>query len=225
MAAWVAPTISAVSSVLGGLGGGEKRPRYRDALQAQMYATQNDFDVRLKAAKKHGLHPLVALGTQPVTAPQPHIVGDTGRANVLDGLSRAGQDISRAVMAHQTRDERDQTRRMAFLAEEHAGLQNDLLRSQIAAQRGQLPPARGANPTMPDVPTVIPRSIYLRDRDGRLTEVPNPDAGDNEFLMAQDWMTRTLPNDIKAMASRTWDNIRSTFSNARALRDARRSQR
>lgn len=92
--------ISAGSSLLGGaLGGGEKRPRYRDALNAQMWATKNDIDVKMQKAKEHGIHPLMMLGVGSASAPTPHIAssGSMGPA-----LANAGADISRAVSSGQS---------------------------------------------------------------------------------------------------------------------------
>lgn len=92
------------------LGGGEKRPRYRDALQAQIYATENDINTKMKMAKQHGIHPLMMLGAPSASAPTPHIASSSG----FQSLAGAGSDISRAISAgHTTNLEKLQERLLA----------------------------------------------------------------------------------------------------------------
>jgi len=184
--------------------GKEKRPRYKQALEAQMYATSNDFDTRLKAAKKHGLHPLVALGVNTPPAPQPHYAGDTG-SSVGQALSNAGQDVSRAVAAYQTKEQREEDRVLRKLSVERAGLENELLKSQIAGSRAQLAPAHSINPD-PRYPDQSQMPLgygdtapFLRmgkDSKGNPIRVYNDDLGDNELLQALTAIGMSVPDYI-----------------------------
>lgn len=142
--------LSGASSFLGGLGigGGEKRPRYRDALQAQMYATGNDIDTKIKKAKEHGIHPLTMLGVPGVNAPSAYVPGNKG-----PDLNAMGQGIDR--MANFGRTQLSREIDEANL--EQVKLSNDFMRVQIAgaqqaiAKSGQTPPlSSGVGPYLLD---------------------------------------------------------------------------
>lgn len=86
---------------------------------------------RVQDAKAAGVHPLYALGAQTHSF-QPVQIG-----GAVNALSQAGQDISRAVDAGSS-----QSKRLKQLTLERAGLENELLRSQIARNNSaQLSPA------------------------------------------------------------------------------------
>lgn len=104
----------------------------RDANQKnyemQKEFAQNGIRWRMADAMAAGIHPLVAMGAQ-THSPSPSYVADN---NVGNAVSNMGQDISRAVAATQSNDEREYTKLMSTLALQNAQLRNDLLRSQIA---------------------------------------------------------------------------------------------
>lgn len=71
--------------------------------QAKEFA-QNQIQWRVSDAKKAGLHPLVALGISPQAGPASAIGADV--SGLGNGLAEMGQNISRAIDAYQTREER-----------------------------------------------------------------------------------------------------------------------
>lgn len=141
--------IGAAASGLGSILGksaADKANKTQAKMAAQNIAMQKEFaqhGVRWKTedAKRAGLHPLAALGMQPVSF-NPVSIGTT--TPDYSGVGQAGQDIGRAIDATRTGKERAGANNvLTKLAVERAGLENDLLRSQIAknTQAGQ-PPAR-----------------------------------------------------------------------------------
>lgn len=165
--------IAGGASLLGGILGWKSN---RDANKANAaiadknMAMQKEFathGVRWKVADAQaaGLHPLAALGTNtanfsPVSG---HQIGDTSMPNALASM---GQDVSRAVHATRTQDER--TKAMADLSLENASLQNDLLRSQIAKINANMNPAfpggspgiiEGQGNSQPTAPEVIMKPL------------------------------------------------------------------
>ena len=121
-------------SVASGLFG---RSQQKANLKAQREFAQHGIRWKVEDAKAAGLHPLAALGAQTHSF-SPTVVGDS--------FAQAGQSIGRAIDSTRTHDERkDANGVLGKLAVERAGLENDLLRSQIAKnnQAGQ-PPARPA---------------------------------------------------------------------------------
>lgn len=119
-------------SVASGLFG---RSQQKANLKAQKEFAQHGIRWKVEDAKAAGLHPLAALGAQTHSF-SPTVVGDN--------FAQAGQEIGRAIDSTRTHSERkDANGVLGKLAIERAGLENDLLRSQIAKnnQAGQ-PPAR-----------------------------------------------------------------------------------
>lgn len=116
----------------------------------QLDTLQNQIQWRVADAKKAGIHPYIALGSNPATY-SPVSTNFQGT-----DFGELGQDISRAVMAGQTDAQRRRNAGVATqaaneaaeeraLALEHQALQNELLRSQIgrlnSAQVGPSLPA------------------------------------------------------------------------------------
>lgn len=140
--------IGAAGSALGSLlgkGAADKANKTQAKMAAQNIAMQKEFaqhGVRWKVedAKRAGLHPLAALGIQPASF-SPVSVG-THTAD-YSGIGTAGQEIGRAIDAKRTHGERQEANGiLSRLAVERAGLENDLLRSQIAkANQAGTPPA------------------------------------------------------------------------------------
>lgn len=102
-----------------------------------------------------GIHPVFALGGAGATySPTSFIPGSGPEVGIPSGndpgqyLSNMGQDVSRAVLAAATREERTVQAKTA-LELENDQLQNDLLRAQIAKLNSQLGPpmpSGGAGP-------------------------------------------------------------------------------
>lgn len=133
--------ISAGASLLGGSmaqNSAEKVAERNIALQKEF--AQSGIQWKVEDAKAAGVHPLYALGASthsfsPVTVGSP----------MAEGMNQAGQHVGRAITATQSHQDRLNSP-MTALALERAGLENELLRSQIRnANSAQVGPAM---PTM-----------------------------------------------------------------------------
>jgi len=191
------PGIGSALSSLGslgsslGIGGGSKRPRYKPAVDAQLWLEKRSFDQRMQMADQYGIHKLAMLGA-PSYSGSVSSVGDTG-PTTSERIASAGQDISRAgreLMTHQQR--RADT--LDALALERAGLENDLLRSQIMRVKQQSSPAmpnpnaQGLSAVIGDIPanqlgvddSVQPLFKVGYDQKGNPVRVFNEALGDND---------------------------------------------
>lgn len=131
---------------------------------------------RVDDAKRAGLHPLAALGAN-ISMPNP-VMSGSGEI-ISNAMSNMGQNISRAAQAHVTRDERVQAQAMNTLAIERAGLENELLRTQISSI---------GRPTTPSLPSATDNPII-------------PGQGDSFPSAAVD----VVPNQLNASeASQPW---------------------
>lgn len=150
----IAAGASLASSALSAYGSSQQTAANRDinaailrdkeldrALQREF--AKNGIRWRVQDAKAAGIHPLFALGgsTSTYTPSSISLYPESNAwSDVGSGIAQAGQDISRAIDATRTRREREQAREQALeraaqfdqLNLEKAGLENDLLRSQIA---------------------------------------------------------------------------------------------
>lgn len=121
--------IGAAASIFGA----KKAEKSAQRQSQQEYERQKEFaqsgvQWKVQDAKKAGIAPLAALGGSTLSySPQSIGVSDSG-------ISAAGQDISRAVQAAASPGQRSDayTRTAQALELERGGLQNQLLRSQIA---------------------------------------------------------------------------------------------
>lgn len=129
--------VGAGSNLLGGLLGRRSSDRAAaQNLKQQREFAQKGIRWRVADAKAAGLHPLYALGAQTHSF-QPITVQDS----LGPALSAAGQDISRAMYQSASAGDRAAAKVQAALQTENMGLQNDLLRAQIAKlQGGQVSP-------------------------------------------------------------------------------------
>lgn len=120
--------IGAGSSLLGGMFNRKSTKEANEANAAlQREFAQNGIQWKVEDARKAGVHPIYALGAQTMSA-APSYVGDTSMGSAI---AEAGQNISRAVHAGTSVEQRVNTR-LTQLALERGELENDLLRSQIA---------------------------------------------------------------------------------------------
>jgi len=138
--------IEAIGSALGNIASGITGAISAKSAAKQQYKQQKEFaqngiQWKVADAKAAGIHPLYALGAN-TTSYAPVAVGNT---NPLSGLAAAGQDISRAVDATRPASAKVDaiTQTQQALATERMGLENELLRSQIAKTRQE------SNPPMP----------------------------------------------------------------------------
>lgn len=164
--------IGAGANLLGGLFGrrsSESSGNKNAELQKQF--AQKGVRWRVADAKAAGIHPLAALGAS-LPAGAPAFVGSSG-----DWMGAAGQDISRAVQATMTQDERrgasqfQQAYNAAML--ENMNLQNDLLKQRI--NNAQLPPPMPAHvSTFPVAPGDVHTSTLTADSVGPMTAQIKP---------------------------------------------------
>lgn len=129
--------LSAGSTLLGGLMGqsaADKARKSQEAANKQNYEAQKEFAQnglrwKVEDATKAGVHPLYAVGA-PTQSFQASFAGSPADMSMPNALAGAGQDIGRAVAATQTAPEKA----LMTLQLERAGLENDLLRTQIRRQ-------------------------------------------------------------------------------------------
>lgn len=120
--------ISAGASLLGGLFGSKSQSKANEAnIRLQKDLARKGIQWRVEDANKAGVHPLYAIGA-PTATPGPLAVGDT---SLGQGIANAGQDIGRAVSAYGTKADRKSQAALSALQIERAGLENQLLASQI----------------------------------------------------------------------------------------------
>lgn len=146
------PQGAAVGSQIGGFignmfgsSGMSDRKSAALAYEYQQRLNQNAISDRVADARRAGVHPLFALGAN-VNPGSVHVAGGSQR----DSWTDQGQDLSRSIAAMLPQAERTDAKVANQLQLENMGLQNDLLRSQIARERSQL------GPGMPGGPKLVP---------------------------------------------------------------------
>nr|DAW08218.1 MAG TPA: minor capsid protein [Microviridae sp.] len=131
-----------LGAILGGIGSiassliGASQADQQADLQKEF--AKNAIQWKVKDATKAGLHPLAALGANTMSY-SPVSVG-------VPDLGAMGQDVGRSIMATQNSSERA-VGELGKLQLERAGLENDLLRTQIASENTRL--AGQIGPPMP----------------------------------------------------------------------------
>lgn len=100
--------------------------------EAQKEFAQSGVRWRVDDAKAAGVHPLYALGAQTTGFSPSFTAGSVAPLTGMgDALASAGQDVGRAISTTQTPAERAYTATLQGLQLERAGLENELLRTQI----------------------------------------------------------------------------------------------
>lgn len=132
--------IGAVANLFGGKLSGDRNEEARNLeAQRQREFAQSGIQWKVKDAEAAGIHPLYALGANTVSyAPQ-----SVGETNLGTGIASAGQDISRAMQATQTKEGRETayTKTIQDMSVQKMGLENEMLAAQIAKLKGPaLPP-------------------------------------------------------------------------------------
>lgn len=188
--------ISGIGNLVGGLFGSnaaEKANKQNIKLQKQF--AQEGIQWKVADAKKAGIHPLYALGAQTASF-APSSVGDP-----LGGaISDMGQNIGRAVDAASSSGDRVVNKAITALQLERAGLENELLRSQIARERGQL------GPGFPGTATLIEgqgdtssEKVVDPQRTTNIRIGRGPVRLNKEFSDAQTWEDRYGDSEIAQM--------------------------
>lgn len=215
-------TIGAIASGVGSLASsifGNKGPSPEEQINHNLNYERKRLDLvegltiptRVAAARKAGLHPLSALGVSPSSGS----IGINYDQPSGPDFEALGQGIDRALSVGKNATEK----RLDQLALEKAQLENDYLRTQIAgSQKAILDSAsvpavdstygvsrsrtqRNLTGQISDTikhagidPVSLPRHKLVTDLDKKQFKVLNPDVGDNEFMMALDFIGRTLPD-------------------------------
>lgn len=172
-----------VGPVVGGLIGGfgaessadNTTEANRENASLQREFAQNGVRWRVDDARAAGINPLAALGMNPVSA-SPSFIGDDSYG---DSLSDMGQDLSRAIGATRTQGERDDA--LYNLSLDRGRLQNDLLRSQLAASKVAIMQQAGGNPAFPGEKPVLDERTMTRPAD-RATTASQPKPAVSEFI-------------------------------------------
>jgi len=196
----------------------------RENAAMQREFAQNGIRWRVEDAQKAGIHPLYALGAQTHSFAPTSFQPEGPDYSMGRAMSDSGQDISRAMQAAATKDDRAMSM-MDRLALERAELENDLLRSQIATQNAQLGPPLPAlakpgpssiNSHLPPEaivtkPSEIPASMpgddsiqagvypdlrWSMGADGILTPMPAKEHVDDPDLSSPDYMEWWIRNRL-----------------------------
>ena len=221
-----AALINAGSSLLGGvLGGkGKKGPDFEDIKNENRTVLMNQIQWKVQDAIKAGIHPLAALGVSSASGPSGGwAVGDSSSGPDWGTIAGdLGQNVSRAITAHGSQEDRMMQQALQKQTLEKGDLENELLRSNIALNRAQLPPAFGGPARVIDGQggiQIIPKEIVSRNGqsekgisasnqyiqwndDGDLVRVPSSawaDAGLDDGPAA--WyqqLTQTVPDIARA---------------------------
>lgn len=199
----IGAAIAAGANIVSGIMGANSAEKAaKKQYQQQKEFAQNGIQWKAADAKAAGIHPLYAMGAN-TTSYSPVTVGDT---NPLSGLASAGQDISRAVDATRSPGGKLDAfgKTMQQLQLQRAGLENELLGSQIAKLRQTQSPGvpssleRFTIPGQPDSGLVKTSPMarqstvgggsqeagpvadvgYLQTTDGGFAPVPTKDAKD-----------------------------------------------
>lgn len=134
--------LSAGMSILGGLLGRKDQEKQQEQnWQHQKEMAQSGIQWKVADAQKAGIHPIYALG-----APTASWSGSVMSDPLAPALASAGQDIGRAINSTSSVTQRATAYSQAAqtLQLERGGLENELLRTQLARSRQNL------NPAIPD---------------------------------------------------------------------------
>lgn len=168
----------------------------------QKKVLQNSIQWRVADAKKAGVSPLYALGAPTMSYSPTSVGGDSGLANMGRTLADMGQDVSRAVAATQSPEERA----LQALTLRKAQLENDYLSAQINSINTRT--AQQIGPPMPS--TAAPKKFV--GPDGAFDWTVDP-----RFTPAQEWQNQygDFGENIMgtwAMASDAANNVRRWIS-------------
>lgn len=192
--------LGSILGAVGGLIGSSMSAKSQQKIAAQQAALQKEFaqsgiQWRVADAKKAGVHPLAALGMQGASyTPQ-----SVGTPDYGSSFSQMGQNIGNAL--YKTMD--PHTRTQMDLATERAGLENELLRTQInslRATRTQSPgiatvaPSRTGQPAMSEPPAPEHTGLRFAPAGIVLTDPANSDAQkfEDRYGESADWIEGPL---------------------------------
>lgn len=167
--AGIGAAIGAGSKLLGGFMDQNERENDREMqkyiaeknMELQKQFAQEGIRWKVADAQSAGIHPLYALGAQ-TTSFSPVSIGSSQSSNWSDTLGGMGQDISRAINATRTTDERDEAFQTSARALELEGkkLDNDIKRATLASSVQRI--SQQGNPPMPG--GVVPQADKFEER-------------------------------------------------------------
>lgn len=163
---------------------------------------QKGIQWKVADANKAGVHPLFALGANTMSY-QPSSVGGT---DLGDTMASMGANIDRSRAAASDAPARGI---VAKLALERAGLENDLLRAQIASeQRRSLPPHVG--PAMPQVNSPlgswdVSPFTPAQDAENQYGEIGGEMVGGSNLMF--DWDKATAKWMDMKLGTKSWRNF------------------
>lgn len=109
---FVGPTVASLAGGLLGAEGAEDERHLQEQMHRENVALQKEFAQhgirwRVEDAKAAGLHPLYALGAAGASySPSSYVGGTSPKEHIGRALSEAGQNLSRAVAAQETEQQR-----------------------------------------------------------------------------------------------------------------------
>lgn len=154
----ISALIGAGSSIFGGILGNKAKDdniKAQQAMAAQNIALQKEFaqsgiQWKVADAKKAGIHPIYGLGASTQSFSPVSISSDSS-SPLGDAVTRAGQDVGRAVTAMGSREERAIQMSAAKLDLEGKQINNDIARAELASRLAKM-----AQPgTPPPFPTIV----------------------------------------------------------------------
>lgn len=151
--------LSAGANIIGGILGSQSADKARDSTErmaAQNIALQKEFaqsgiQWRVEDARRAGIHPIYALGSGGATF-SPVTANFSGDDSLAKGFAAAGQDLGRAIDAGRTGPQKIDafTRTAQALQLEKAGLENEVLKLEVASKAGRL-----RQVTQPAIPAAV----------------------------------------------------------------------
>lgn len=150
---------SLAGNILGGIIGAEAARDTMKSNEAMFGANQemqrefakHGLRWKVEDAKAAGLHPLAALGAQ-TTSFSPITMGQSPDFSMANAVSQSGQDISRAIAATSTQEERQMRAYQvenARLEVEGKALDNSIRASQLQKMNGMSPAFPGSDNFIP----------------------------------------------------------------------------
>lgn len=147
----------AIGSVIGaGIDAWSSQSNAKRNIKLQKEFAKTGIQWKAEDARKAGIHPLYALGAQTHSFSPVSVGSDFGTA-----FANAGQDLSRAMHATRTEDQRQDaySKTLQDLQVQKFGLENESLKMDIASKAARL--AQQSTPAMPSagMPTVGPSDV------------------------------------------------------------------
>lgn len=185
-------------------------------IEAQKQFAQEGIRWKVADARQAGIHPLYALGANTVSY-SPVSLGSVPSSPLGEAIASSGQDLSRAVDSTMTSSERSTKMAATALLLEKGGLENELLRTQIAKLRSQVGPAfpalndANAIPGQPATRTVeLPGGFQLATPGNESTQdAISKEYGDEGFpQLPGQWR---FARDYIAQLNRHWTNYNNNL--------------